>query len=146
MLIVLKNCVKICQNPTHTLIRKSAASGPVRIVADSAAIKLAAEDETMYGFASAVSTVMLSSIGGAIGIMFLMTGSALFYRSAMGGKKEKLTLRRIVGIVVDMGMTFALPLQSHFRVGCRLNQKNAGPVPTSRTVAKTLRFVFLTFR
>lgn len=45
-------------------------------------------DETMYGFASAVSTVMLSSIGGAIGIMFLMTGSALFYRSAMGGKKE----------------------------------------------------------
>ena len=92
MLIVLKNYVKICQNPTHTLIRKSAASGPVRIVADSAAIKLAAEDETMYGFASAVSTAMLSGIAVAIGIMIVMTASALFYRSAMGGKK--------VGLVV----------------------------------------------
>ena len=126
MLIVLKNCVKICQNPTHTLIRKSAASGPVRIVADSAAIKLAAEDETMYGFASAVSTVMLSSIGGAIGIMFLMTGSALFYRSAMGGKKEKLTLRRIVGIVVDMGMTFALPLSISFSCWLQTESKKCG--------------------
>lgn len=42
----------------------------------------------MYAFASAVSTAMLSGIGVAIGIMVLMTTSALFYRSAMGGKKE----------------------------------------------------------
>jgi len=41
----------------------------------------------MYAFASAVSTAMLSGIGVAIGIMVLMTTSALFYRSAMGGKK-----------------------------------------------------------
>lgn len=45
-------------------------------------------DSTMYAFASAVSTAMLSGIGVAIGIMVLMTTSALFYRSAMGGKKE----------------------------------------------------------
>lgn len=66
------------------------------------AVKLAAEDETMYGFAAAVSTAMLSGIGGAIVIMILMTACALFYRGAMGGKKERLTLRRILGIVVDM--------------------------------------------
>ena len=41
----------------------------------------------MYAFASGVSTAMLSGIGVAIGIMVLMTTSALFYRSAMGGKK-----------------------------------------------------------
>ena len=41
----------------------------------------------MYAFASAVLTAMLSGIGVAIGIMVLMTTSALFYRSAMGGKK-----------------------------------------------------------
>ncbi|CAL1145076.1 unnamed protein product [Cladocopium goreaui] len=45
-------------------------------------------DETMYGFATAVSTAMLSGIAVAIGIMIVMTASALFYRSAMGGKKE----------------------------------------------------------
>mmetsp|Transcript_86921 Transcript_86921/g.137868 ORF Transcript_86921/g.137868 Transcript_86921/m.137868 type:complete len:434 (-) Transcript_86921:101-1402(-) len=45
-------------------------------------------DSTMYAFASGVSTAMLSGIGVAIGIMVLMTGSALFYRSAMGGKKD----------------------------------------------------------
>ena len=43
----------------------------------------------MYGFASAVSTAMLSGIGVAIGIMIVMTASALFYRSAMGGKKVR---------------------------------------------------------
>ena len=47
-----------------------------------------AQDSTMYAFASGVSTAMLSGIGVAIGIMVLMTGSALFYRSAMGGKKD----------------------------------------------------------
>jgi hypothetical protein len=41
----------------------------------------------MYAFASAGVTAMLSGIGVAIGIMVLMTTSALFYRSAMGGKK-----------------------------------------------------------
>ena len=46
----------------------------------------------MHGFASAVSTAMLSGIALAIGIMIVMTASALFYRSAMGGKK--------VGLVV----------------------------------------------
>ncbi|CAL1127286.1 unnamed protein product [Cladocopium goreaui] len=45
-------------------------------------------DSTMYAFAAGVSTAMLSGIGVAIGIMVLMTASALFYRSAMGGKKE----------------------------------------------------------
>ena len=42
----------------------------------------------MYGFASAVSTIMLSGIGLAVFIMICMTFTALFYRSAMGGKKE----------------------------------------------------------
>ena len=42
----------------------------------------------MYAFAAGVSTAMLSGIGVAIGIMVLMTASALFYRSAMGGKKD----------------------------------------------------------
>ena len=42
----------------------------------------------MYAFATGVSTAMLSGIGVAIGIMVLMTSSALFYRSAMGGKKD----------------------------------------------------------
>ena len=46
----------------------------------------------MYGFATAVSTAMLSGIAVAIGIMIVMTASALFYRSARGGKK--------VGLVV----------------------------------------------
>lgn len=45
-------------------------------------------DSTMYAFAAGVSTAMLSGIGVAISIMVLMTASALFYRSAMGGKKE----------------------------------------------------------
>ena len=47
-----------------------------------------AQDSTMYAFATGVSTAMLSGIGVAIGIMVLMTASALFYRSAMGGKKD----------------------------------------------------------
>ena len=42
----------------------------------------------MYGFASGVSTAMLSGIFGAISIMVCMTVSALIYRSAMGGQKD----------------------------------------------------------
>jgi len=45
-------------------------------------------DPAMYGFASGVSTAMLSGIFGAISIMVCMTVSALIYRSAMGGQKE----------------------------------------------------------
>jgi len=45
-------------------------------------------DETMYAFASGVTTAMLSGIGVAIGIMVCMTVFALFHRAAMGGKQE----------------------------------------------------------
>lgn len=48
----------------------------------------------MYAFASGVSTAMLSGIGVAIGVMVLMTCTALFYRSAMGGKKAAQKSRR----------------------------------------------------
>ena len=44
----------------------------------------------MYGFASGVSTAMLSGIFGAISIMVCMTVSALIYRSAMGGTEGRL--------------------------------------------------------
>lgn len=39
-------------------------------------------------YPAGISTAMLSGIGAAVGVMVLMTGSALFYRSAMGGKKD----------------------------------------------------------
>lgn len=39
-------------------------------------------------FAELISTLMLSMIFVAIALMFVMTGSALFYRSAMGGQKD----------------------------------------------------------
>lgn len=42
----------------------------------------------MAVFAELISTAMLSLIFVAITLMFVMTGSALFYRSAMGGQKE----------------------------------------------------------
>eukprot|EP00434_Breviolum_minutum_P016955 symbB.v1.2.014958.t1/scaffold1058.1/size194011/5 len=45
-------------------------------------------DETMYAFASIITTAMLSGIAVAIGIMVCMTVAALFHRAAMGGKKE----------------------------------------------------------
>jgi len=45
-------------------------------------------DETMYEFASIVTTAMLSGITVAIGIMVCMTVAALFHRVAMGGKQE----------------------------------------------------------
>ena len=41
----------------------------------------------MAVFAELISTAMLSLIFVAITLMFVMTGSALFYRSAMGGQK-----------------------------------------------------------
>ena len=148
MLIVLKNCVKICQNPTHTLIRKSAASGPVRIVADSAAIKLAAEDETMYGFASAVSTDAQQHRRSHWHHVPYDWERALLSR-CNGWQEGETDLAQNCRNCGWYGNDFRTPPSisfSHFRVGCRLNQKNAGPVPTSRTVAKTLRFVFLTFR
>ena len=44
--------------------------------------------DTMYAFAHAVSNAMLGGIGLSIAVMCLMTVSALFYRSALGGKKE----------------------------------------------------------
>jgi len=44
--------------------------------------------DAMYAFAHGVSTAMLVGIGLSIGLMVLMTVSALFYRSALGGKKE----------------------------------------------------------
>jgi len=47
------------------------------------------EDETMYAFASIVTTAMLSGIAVAIGIMVCMTVAALFHRAAMGGKKDQ---------------------------------------------------------
>jgi len=45
-------------------------------------------DETMYAFASYITTATLSGIGVAILIMVCMTVAALFHRAAMGGKKE----------------------------------------------------------
>eukprot|EP00434_Breviolum_minutum_P023131 symbB.v1.2.020406.t1/scaffold1660.1/size117119/4 len=45
-------------------------------------------DETMYEFASIVTTAMLTGIAVAICIMVCMTVAALFHRVAMGGKKE----------------------------------------------------------
>ena len=52
-----------------------------------------AEDSAMYGFASGVSTAMLSGIFAAISIMVCMTVSALIYRSAMGGQKDDSGIR-----------------------------------------------------
>ena len=46
------------------------------------------EDDTMYAFASGITTAMLSGIGVAIGIMVCMTVFALFHRTAMGGKQD----------------------------------------------------------
>lgn len=43
----------------------------------------------MAVFAELISTAMLSLIFVAITLMFVMTGSALFYRSAMGGQKAR---------------------------------------------------------
>ena len=45
----------------------------------------------MKAFAHGISTAMLSGIGGAMFVMCCMTASALFYRGAMGGKKERQT-------------------------------------------------------
>jgi len=45
-------------------------------------------DETMYQFATIVTTAMLSGIAVAIGIMVFMTVAALFNRVALGGKQE----------------------------------------------------------
>jgi len=45
-------------------------------------------DETMYAFASGITTAMLSGIGISVGIMVFMTVAALFHRAAMGGKQE----------------------------------------------------------
>ena len=47
------------------------------------------EDETMYAFASGITTAMLSGIGVSICIMIFMTIAALFHRAAMGGKKDR---------------------------------------------------------
>ena len=52
------------------------------------------EDETMYEFASIVTTAMLSGIAVAIGIMVCMTVAALFHRAAMGGKQDQKTTNR----------------------------------------------------
>jgi len=58
------------------------------LLVTTSALYLNEIDEGMYAFASGVSTAMLSGIGIAVGIMFFMTIMALFYRSAMGGRKE----------------------------------------------------------
>ena len=42
----------------------------------------------MKAFAHSISTAMLSGIGAAMFVMCCMTASAVFYRGAMGGKKE----------------------------------------------------------
>ncbi|CAK9078174.1 Potassium channel GORK [Durusdinium trenchii] len=63
----------------------------VVLLVTTSSLHLPAIEGPMAQFAEAVSTTMLSGIGVALGIMVLMTGSALIYRSALGGKKEGLT-------------------------------------------------------
>jgi len=60
----------------------------VVLLVTTSSLHLPAIEGPMAQFAEAVSTTMLSGIGVALGIMVLMTGSALIYRSALGGKKE----------------------------------------------------------
>ncbi|CAK9084678.1 unnamed protein product [Durusdinium trenchii] len=51
----------------------------------------------MMQFAEGVSTAMMSGIGLALAFMIAMTGSALIYRSALGGKKDLLVFN--LGVV-----------------------------------------------
>ena len=52
------------------------------------------EDETMYQFASVVTTAMLSGIAVSLVIMVCMTLAALFHRVAMGGKQDQKTANK----------------------------------------------------
>ena len=58
------------------------------LLVTTSALYLNVIDETMYQFASYITTATLSGILVAILIMFLMTIFALFNRAAMGSKKE----------------------------------------------------------
>ncbi|CAK9016204.1 Potassium channel GORK, partial [Durusdinium trenchii] len=60
----------------------------VTLLVTTASLHLKIVDGPMIVFAEAVSTSMLSGIFAALGIMVLMTSSALIYRSALGGKQE----------------------------------------------------------
>lgn len=58
------------------------------LLVTTATLFLQTVGDTMYAFAHAVSTTMLGGIAMSVGIMMLMTVSALFYRSALGGRRS----------------------------------------------------------
>ncbi|CAK8998651.1 unnamed protein product [Durusdinium trenchii] len=60
----------------------------ITLLVTTSSLHLEIVEGPMMQFAEGVSTAMLSGIGIALAIMVLMTGSALIYRSALGGKKE----------------------------------------------------------
>ncbi|CAK8990363.1 Ephrin_rec_like domain-containing protein [Durusdinium trenchii] len=60
----------------------------VTLLVTTSSLHLKVVEGPMAAFAEGISTAMLSCIGIALGIMVLMTSSALIYRSALGGKKE----------------------------------------------------------
>ena len=61
----------------------------ITLMVTTSSMFLPAVEGSMMAFAHGVSTAMLSGIGIAMGIMCIMTASALVYRGAMGGKKER---------------------------------------------------------
>lgn len=60
----------------------------VTLLVTSASLHVNIVDSTMIQFAEFMSTLMLSGIAAAMGIMCVMTTSALIYRTALGGKQE----------------------------------------------------------
>ena len=73
----------------------------ITLMVTTSSMFLPAVEGAMIAFAHGVSTAMLSGIFAAIGIMSLMTASALVYRGAMGSKKERFWRRRRTSIDVS---------------------------------------------
>ncbi|CAK9072466.1 unnamed protein product [Durusdinium trenchii] len=60
----------------------------ITLLVTTSSLHLPVIEGPMVAFAEGISTAMLTGIGIALGLMCLMTSSALIYRSALGGKKE----------------------------------------------------------
>ena len=83
------------------------------------------EDETMYAFASGITTAMLSGIGISVGIMVFMTVAALFHRAAMGGKQDQTTANE------NRGLQVLSENVRHFFVGGFHREAKPHPTPTT---------------
>lgn len=69
----------------------------ITLLVTASSIHLKIDEGPMMQFAEGVSTAMMSGIGFALAFMIAMTGSALIYRSALGGKKDLLVFN--LGVV-----------------------------------------------